>query len=595
MKNSQGFSLVEVIVASSIFAIVAMSIYQGFISINALISASRDKIAAVNLINSEFELIRNLSYSNVGLSGGIPNGVLLATSTIIQDGREFDITRTIRNIDDPFDGTIGGSPNDLSPADYKMVQIKVSCNACKNPLDISSVSNVSPKNLETASTNGALFVKVFDANGNPVSQADVSIVEGALGINISDTTNNTGTLEIVDVPPASNAYRIIVTKDGYTTDRTYPASVSNPHPIKLDATVILQQLTQISFVIDKVSTINVYSKNIQCTPIADVPFTITGAKLIGTNPDVFKFSGSFSTDASGSKILSNMEWDTFTFTVGSGFNLAGVNPPSPFAVLPDSTQNVDIILAQGAPNNLLVTVKDSATGLPLSGVNLTLTQGSFSASQITGMGYLEQTDWSGGAGQSDFTDQTKYWSSDGNIDTNSPAGELKLLKVLGSYVSSGVLTSSIFDTGTSSNFSSIVWTPTDQPPQSGTDSVKFQLATSGDSTATTTWQYLGSDGTGATYYTLSDNNINPVHNGDRYFRYKVFLSSAADNKTPNVASIAVTYTSDCIPPGQALFSNLSSGNHDLLLEKSGYQNQTYGVNIITNGDWQGIGASMSPQ
>ena len=595
MKNSQGFSLVEVIVASSIFAIVAMSIYQGFISINALISASRDKIAAVNLINSEFELIRNLSYSNVGLSGGIPNGVLLATSTIIQDGREFDITRTIRNIDDPFDGTIGGSPNDLSPADYKMVQIKVSCNACKNPLDISSVSNVSPKNLETASTNGALFVKVFDANGNPVSQADVSIVEGALGINISDTTNNTGTLEIVDVPPASNAYRIIVTKDGYTTDRTYPASVSNPHPIKLDATVILQQLTQISFVIDKVSTINVYSKNIQCTPIADVPFTITGAKLIGTNPDVLKFSGSFSTDASGSKILSNMEWDTFTFTVGSGFNLAGVNPPSPFAVLPDSTQNVDIILAQGTPNNLLVTVKDSATGLPLSGVNLTLTQGSFSASQITGMGYLEQTDWSGGAGQSDFTDQTKYWSSDGNIDTNSPAGELKLLKVLGSYVSSGVLTSSIFDTGTSSNFSSIVWTPTDQPPQSGTDSVKFQLATSGDSTATTTWQYLGSDGTGATYYTLSDNNINSVHNGDRYFRYKVFLSSAADNKTPNVASIAVTYTSDCIPPGQALFSNLSSGNHDLLLEKSGYQNQTYGVNIITNGDWQGIGASMSPQ
>ena len=595
MKNSQGFSLVEVIVASSIFAIVAMSIYQGFISINALIPASRDKIAAVNLINSEFELIRNLSYSNVGLSGGIPNGVLLATSTIIQDGREFDITRTIRNIDDPFDGTIGGSPNDLSPADYKMVQIKVSCNACKNPLDISSVSNVSPKNLETASTNGALFVKVFDANGNPVSQADVSIVEGALGINISDTTNNTGTLEIVDVPPASNAYRIIVTKDGYTTDRTYPASVSNPHPIKLDATVILQQLTQISFVIDKVSTINVYSKNIQCTPIADVPFTITGAKLIGTNPDVLKFSGSFSTDASGSKILSNMEWDTFTFTVGSGFNLAGVNPPSPFAVLPDSTQNVDIILAQGAPNNLLVTVKDSATGLPLSGVNLTLTQGSFSASQITGMGYLEQTDWSGGAGQSDFTDQTKYWSSDGNIDTNSPAGELKLLKVLGSYVSSGVLTSSIFDTGTSSNFSSIVWTPTDQPPQSGTDSVKFQLATSGDSTATTTWQYLGSDGTGATYYTLSDNNINSVHNGDRYFRYKVFLSSAADNKTPNVASIAVTYTSDCIPPGQALFSNLSSGNHDLLLEKSGYQNQTYGVNIITNGDWQGIGASMSPQ
>ena len=147
---------------------------------------------------------------------------------------------------------------------------------------------------------------------------------------------------------------------------------------------------------------------------------------------------------------------------------------------------------------------------------------------MTGRGYLEQTDWSG--------------NGDGNIDTNSPAGELKLKKVLGHYVLFGILTSSIFDTGTSSNFNNIVWTPTDQPPQTGVDSVKFQLATSPDNTATTTWQYLGPDGTSGTYYTISNNNINSLHNGDRYFRYKVFLSTEADNKTPNVASIAVTYT-----------------------------------------------------
>lgn len=595
LKINHGFSLVEVIVASAVFAIVAAAIFQGFMALNALIAASRDKVAATNLINGEFELIRNLSYNNVGLQGGIPNGVLLATSTVVVDGREFNISRTVRNVDDPFDGTIGGTPGDLSPADYKMVQIIVSCNTCKNPLNFSSVSNISPKNLETASTNGALFIKVFNANGNPVSQADVHVTNPALGVDITDTTDNNGLLAIVDAPPALNSYRIVTTKAGYTTDRTYAPSPSIPNPVKPDATVLVQQVTMISFVIDKVSTINVFSKDLQCNPVANKPFTLAGAKLIGTNPDVLKFSGNFSTDDMGIKVLNNMEWDSFTLTPGASSYIIGVNPPSPFAVLPDSIQNVDIIFGAGTPNNLLVVVKDSSTGLPLSEVVLTLDQGMANVvTKVTGRGYFNQTDWSGGAGQTDWNDEARYLNDDGNIETNSPSGELKLKKILGSYVPSGVLTSSMFDTGTSTNFTSVVWTPTAQPPQTGTDPVKIQIATSPDNTATTTWNYLGPDGTAGTFYTLSNNNINSVHNGDRYLRYKIFLATEVANKTPNIADVAVTYTSGCIPPGQAVFDALSPGNHDLLLEKSGYQTQIFPVNIITNGDWQSIEATMLP-
>ena len=67
--------------ATAVFSIVVMAIFQGIFSINALVSASRDKVAAIDLINGEFELIRNLSFTNVGLQSGIPRGVLLATST----------------------------------------------------------------------------------------------------------------------------------------------------------------------------------------------------------------------------------------------------------------------------------------------------------------------------------------------------------------------------------------------------------------------------------------------------------------------------------------------------------------------------------
>ncbi len=594
-QTSGGFSLVEVIFSATIFTIIAISVYSGYANLNRLISASRDKVIGVDLLNEQFEIIRNIPYASIGLVQGIPVGVLQATSTIVRDGRTFSIVKTVRNIDNPFDGTLGGSPNDLSPADYKLVEISLNCAACRNFSEMKASSYFAPKNLETASNNGALFIRVFDANGNPVPQARVEITNSSAGVYIVETTDNNGSLQIVDAPPGINAYRIIVTKSGYTTDRTYAPSISNPNPVKPDATVVLRQVTQISFIIDKVSIINVRSRDLQCAAVPSVSFNISGAKLIGTNPNIVKYSGSFSTDSAGSKTLSNIEWDTFTLTPGGVGNLIGINPASPFSVLPDSVQNVDMIFGEGIPNNLLVTAKDSATGLPLSGVHLTLTQGVFTAEKVTGRGYMEQTDWSGGAGQSTYTNDTMYYSDDGNIETSSPNGELKLKKVLGNYVGSGFLVSSVFDTGTSSNFSNILWSPTDQPPQTGSDSVRLQLATSPDNTSTTTWEYLGPDGTASTYYNVGNNNISQVHNGGRYFRYKIFLKTNASNKTPNIASVAVTYTSDCIPPGQSLFPGLSSGNHRLILEKTGYQTQQYDVNIITNDDWQSIEVNMLPE
>lgn len=593
-SSKAAFTLVEVVIGSAIFAMIVVAIYTSFSNLSNLISVSRDKVVATNLLNEQFEIIRNMPFADIGILHGIPSGLLSATSTLVRDNRTFDVVRTVRNIDDPFDGTIGGSPNDLSPADYKMVQITITCDLCKNFKTTEMSSYFSPKNLETASTNGALFIKVFDANGNPVPQASVSIVNSTAGININETTDNNGNVQIVDAPPGQNAYRIIVTKSGYTTDRTYAATVSNPHPLKPDATVLLQQVTSVSFVIDKVSTINVRSRDLQCSPVPNAQFTIAGSKLIGTNPNVLKWSGSFTTDALGEKVLNNIEWDQFTFTPNSSLSLIGLNPSSPFSVLPNSVQNVDMIFEEGIPNSLLVSVYDSVNHLPLSEVALTLTQGSFTANQITGRGYMDQTDWSGGAGQINFDVPDMYSSQDGNIETNSPDGQLTLIKVLGKYVASGNLTSSIFDTGTSSNFSAIVWTPTDQPPQTGANSVKFQLATAKELTATTTWVYLGPDGTASTYYTASNNNISSFHNGDRYFRYRVFLSTSSQNKTPTVGSVAVTYTSGCVPPGQAHFEGLSHGNHKLLLEKAGYQTQEYDVNIITNDDWQSIEAVMLP-
>jgi prepilin-type N-terminal cleavage/methylation domain-containing protein len=591
-RISKGFSLVEVVFAATIFAVVAMAIFQGFISVNALIAASRDKVTATDLMNGEFELIRNLSYADVGLTTGLPHGVLQATTTVTVDGKQFNVTRVIRDIDDPFDGTIGGSPNDLSPADYKLVEVRVVCSNCKNPLDFSATAHVAPKNLETTSTNGALFINVFDANGQPVPQAQVHVENQKLGISFDDETNNDGLLAIVNAPPAQNSYRIIASKSGFTTDRTYATSTSNPNPLKLDATVLLQQLTQTSFIIDKTSTINVRTMDSFCTPVPNVSIGADGTKLIGSSPNIYKWSGSDSTDGSGFKSFTGIEWDVYSFkTVGS--YLAGTNPISPISILPNSTQNVDLIISSESPSFLLVNVKDASTGLPLSGANVTLSHGAFNQSLVTDRGFFKQTDWSGGAGQTNFVDPTRYYSSDGNIDTGSPTGELKLVNSLGSFVSSGEITSSVFDTGTSSNWSKVDILPTDQPPEAGANSVRFQIATSPSNTATTTWNFLGPDGTSGTFYTISNNNINAVHNGDRYLKYKIFLTTSDPNFTPNVSDFAISFSSSCIPPGQALFFGLSNYNdYTLDVSAPGFTTQTIS-NVNVNSNWQKTDVSLS--
>ncbi len=584
--------MIEVVFATSIFAIVVLAMFQGFSGVTSLVNASKEKLIAIDLLNSEFELIRNVPYANVGLTTGIPLGVFNATSTTVRDGRNFLITRTIRNIDDPFDGQIGSTTNDLSPADYKMVELKVSCTSCQKELEFSANAHIAPKNLETTSTNGALFIRVFDANGVAVPQANVSVTNSALGVNINDTTNNDGLLAIVDTPPASNSYRIIATKSGFTTDRTYATSTSNPNPIKLDATVLLQQLTQVSFVIDQTSDMNIRTINSMCSPVPNTDFSINGTKLIGTSPDVFKWSLNTNTNGSGLKSVTDIEWDVFSFSISGGAYLSGTNPISPISVLPGSEQNIDLVISEDTPPILLVAVRDSSSRLPISGATVRLYEGSYDETKVTDQGFISQTDWSGGSGQLDASDLSRFASSDGNIEITLPSGEIKLLNSLGSYVSSGELTSSIFDTGTSSNWSRVDIQPSNQPILAGVDPVKFQIATSDDNTATTTWNFLGPDGTPSTFYTITNNTINSIHDNDRYIRYKIFLTTANNTVTPNISDVSISFASSCIPPGQVSFGSLPLDTYTLDVSATGYSSQS--VQVPINSNWKSYEVLLSP-
>jgi prepilin-type N-terminal cleavage/methylation domain-containing protein len=591
IKTNKGFTFVELIVGVAVFAFIIVSVYNAYNGIFNVVYASRAKIEAISIINEQLEIVRNLPYSDVGILGGIPMGKLTHTQSINRDKYTYTVTTTVRNVDDPFDGTLGGTPNDLSPADFKLVEIDVTCVDCRvNFPEMIVTTRVAPKNLETASTNGALFIKVFDANGNPVSDANVHIENNQVTphIVIDDVTNTNGLLQIVDAPPGVNAYEITVTKSGYSTDQTISTSVGNPNPTKPHSTVVLQQVTQVSFVIDKLSTFNISSVDEVCSPVGSIDFSVSGSKLIGT-PNVLKYSQNKSTNSSGLLAMTNMEWDIYSFVnIDTAYDLIGINPISPVTLAPNSSQSVQLVVSPKNPRTLLVTVKDGLTGLPLSGVTARLeNNGSVNVTKITGQGFMGQTDWSGGGGQATSTDSTMYFSSDGNIENSNPVGDIQLKNILGSYVLSGVITSSSFDTGSASNFQQLFWNPTAQPVQTGTPNIRVQVATNNDGG---TWNYTGPDGTASTYYTVTNQNINSTNNGNRYFRYKIFFDSVTDAFTPNISDISFTFTTLCTPPGQVYYQGLPQGDYTLHLSKTGYQSQDISLNISAS--WQSIEVTL---
>lgn len=590
VRRNRGLSYIETIISVGIFAAVSLMLYTTYSRVLIVARAAQARVNAIALADEQFEIARNLPFSQVGTVGGIPSGVMQHVQLLTKGGMLFIATTTVRNIDQPFDGTAGGAPNDLSPADSKLVEIDINCISCTRFRPLVLTTWVGPLNLEGSSTNGALFVKVIDAAGLAIQGADVYIDASATPtVNISDVTDAGGMLQLIDAPPANQAYHISVSKAGYSSEQTYGAPTTT-NPVKPHATIAAQTVTQLTFAIDRTANLDFSTVLPSCAVVPNVNLHINGAKLIATGPNILKYDKWTKTNASGALSLSGIEWDTYAIAAtSSSYELAGVTPLQPVAIAPGATQNIQIVMAPKNPSSVLITVKDTGTGLPVTGATVTLEKGGVSTVKTTGRGYLSQTDWAGGSGQSLFTASDQYASDDARVDISSVPGQVSLASTVGLYQPNGTLFSSTFDTGSASNFYQFTYQPTAQPVLTGATPVQFQIAT-GNSTSS--WTYLGPDGTAATYYNSTTTDFAAINNGRRYLRYKMRLSTASTLFTPSVSDIQFTFTSACVPPGQVIFQGLTNGTYNITVQRGGNSiNDT--VTVAAN-SWQEKQESIGP-
>lgn len=584
-SKSEGFTLIETLIALGIFAIIATSVYFSYSNILDITIIGQMNSMGLTVLDNELEIIRNIKYQDVGIQGGSPVGILLAEKSINFASFNFILKTTVRNIDDPFDGVIGGTPNDTAPADYKIVELELTCSNCSRFIPARTTTIVAPANLENSSNRGALFVKAINASGQPVVGANVTVINSSANpaITINDVTNNSGQLQLVDIATSSLAYQITVSKSGYSMERTYPiGDPQNPNPVKPHATVVSQQVTEITFVIDRFSTQTLTTRDKLCQTAPDIDFSQQGAKLIGTNPNVLKYAVNDKTDSRGNKIDTNIEWDSYSLqNTDAAYDLAGTSILSPFNVNPNSNYTVSWLMEPKNLSSLLVIVQ-TAGGQMIDGASISLTKAGFGEMKVSGRNYISQTDWSGGR----FTQKSL------NIEEANPSGELKLKQINGKYASMSLewLESQTFDFGAAATiFYKLRWNPLSQPLQAGPNSLKFQIAANNDNI---TWNYVGPDGGQSSYYTSPNSSIYSGHNGSKYLRYKVYLITENHDFTPRLEDINVEFSSSCIPSGQSFFSGLANGAYTLTIQKSGYQTLTTPVNIGSG--WQAYRATLVP-
>ena len=586
MKQRNGFSLIDLVISMGIIVLLFGGIFLVYSSIIDSTKNNSIRAVALSVLGQQTEVIRNLPFDQVGTQGGIPSGIIPQTQIVVVGDQSFTVNTTIRNIDDPFDGTLGGNPNDTAPADYKLVELSAQCIRCPRQVLYAITTTVAPNNLESASTNGSLFIDVLDANGMTVSNADVHVVNASVtpAIDLTDTTNASGVLQLVGVPTSTQSYAITVTKSGYSSEKTYPpGNPSNPNPSKPHATVAASMVTELSFAIDKTSQLNVKTSGANCAPSGNKIFSISGSKLIGTSPHIHKYSTTSATDENGLKIFTGIEWDTYAFTLGSASSdLVGAIPLGPIAVNPSSTYDMRLITKPANPLSLLVAIKDATTGTGISSGTVNLSKSGFSKTVIAGRGTWTDSDWSGG----------QYADQDGGVETESPVGSLKLKLTDGFYSTTTVswLASQSIDVGSSTAMYYVLsWNPVSQPAQTGTGSVRFHIASNNDQA---TWNFVGPDGTANTYYSTSGETVNATHANNRYLRYKVFLKTLDENYTPEIEDVSVDFTSVCVPLAQAFFSGLNPGTYTIDVTAPGYQESTSSVSVTAN--WQQAIVLLSP-
>jgi len=398
-KFKKGLTFIDVLIGVSLMLVVFLGIFGAYQLSLKVVAQSKARITATAIANQKLEEIRNLPYKKVGTAPPLldgPAGALLQQETISQNSINYTVAREIRYVADCFDGPRSAEcptapVTDDCVKDYKRAKIKVSW---ERPFkgEVSLVTDLAPKNLNqekeecTGAAAGVLSVSVFNASGQAVTSPLIEIIDPNTGSTLTSFSPLFGKYDFVISP---NVYKIKVSKTNYSSSQTYRAGDIYDGkviaaPVKSHPSVYEGKLIEVGLSIDEVSSMKIEARGTKgqgYPPVHNATFKMEGIKTVGNDSQgkpIYKYSKNHATNGPAEINLSNLEWDSYRFSVDSpDYDLIDIESPpetaatQPIDLLPASSKEVRLILK--AENTLLVTVKDVSTALPIFGAGVRLT------------------------------------------------------------------------------------------------------------------------------------------------------------------------------------------------------------------------------
>tara|TARA_B100000508_G_scaffold123897_1_gene106881 strand:- start:13079 stop:14836 length:1758 start_codon:yes stop_codon:yes gene_type:complete len=291
-KRHSGISLVEVLIVIGIASTIFVALFASVQYSLQLIAHSNAKLSALSLANDRLEYFRSLPYDDVGTIAGIPSGTIPQNSTTTLNGIEFNERVLVEYVDDAADGKLTATTTDSNgiPSDYKRLKIEISWTIKGETNDVTLVSNIVPRSIETTIGGGTVRVNVVNDQSLFLPGAEVRLLNNTTTstIDITRYTDGSGSA-LFSGAPAASGYQVFVTAPGYSTDQTYEATTTNPNPITAPFAVLESDISTVTFQVGELS--DIYVRSLSAIASASTTEDFNNSSGIATSTDIEVIGG----------------------------------------------------------------------------------------------------------------------------------------------------------------------------------------------------------------------------------------------------------------------------------------------------------------
>ena len=382
VSKKRGFTLIEALVFLFIFTIITVTFYTTWSVSTRYIIFVKNRFMAVSLANEKMEVVRNLAYDKIAHTGGDPPGNLHQDEYITRAGKEFRVHTEIINTDDPLDGTLGGTPNDVDFVDYKNVRIEVFWD--NEAYSVTLASRFVPAGIESsAADRGVLVVNVYsDQSDSAVSGSKVHITNAATGYNETRETDTFGRVMLVGLSESIQKYVISLTKSGYETVETFPAyPTTSYNPTDTHASVIKSAINTIDIIQNKTANFGVKTVDYLNQSAASINFYLKGGRKMGTTEPVelgdpaypvYQIDSHTQTGADGEKDFGAVSPGQYEFIFEEpGYTLIGINAVPTFSLASEQTFILTVKVSPDNVTSVLFKIKNATESIAGASTHLT--------------------------------------------------------------------------------------------------------------------------------------------------------------------------------------------------------------------------------